>query len=293
MAARVPPGLRPGGRFDAWRPGPPALVLCDVDGTLLTGAHLPSLPVAESVGAATAAGLRVGVATGREWQGVRRLVDALALPGPHVLHNGAEVRLGAEVLERWPLPRDLAASLLATCLARGWYAELYRGDGFVVTDVRGPARQHWDILDAEPEGTTADLDLDRDVVIKATVIVFDPADLDPTLALLRGLGANASAGFAPATPALRYVNVTRADVDKGRAVVSAAKAAGVAPDTVAVLGDGYNDLALFEPAGTAIAMGQAPDEVRAAAHLVAPSVFDDGAATALHALAGNPSRPVR
>jgi hydroxymethylpyrimidine pyrophosphatase-like HAD family hydrolase len=226
------------------------------------------------------------VATGREWDGVRRLAEALYLDGPHVLSNGAEVRDARGVLERWPLPGEQARALLDRCLARGWYAEFYLDEGFVVTDVRAPARQHWNMLEAEPSGTTQQLDLDGQTVVKATVIVFDSAQLDHTLAGLRELGLTATAGFAPATPALRYVNVTRSGVDKGLAVRRAAAAAGGGLDGLVVLGDGFNDLALFEPAGTAVAMGQAPEQVQAAAHLIAPPVSEDGVAVALHALFG-------
>lgn len=281
----TPPGdLLPGGRFSSWRPRAPRLVLCDVDGTIVGPSHLPTAAVAQAVAAARAGGLRVGVATGREWAGVTQIVSALALDGPHVLHNGAEVRDGDSVVVRWPLPAGVARSLVELCLGRGWYAELYVDDGFVVTDVRAPARAHWDLLQATPAGTTADLDLDRDVVIKATLIVFDPADLEVTTAALVAIGANPAVGFAPLTPQLRYVNVTRPDVDKGRALACAAERAGLDLAEVAVLGDGYNDLPLLAAAGTAIAMGQAPAEVHAAAHLIAPGVLSDGAATALGAL---------
>ena len=119
----LPVALQPGGRFAQWRRNPPRLVLSDVDGTLLAAAHLPSMAVAQAVGAARQAGLRVGLATGREWSGVQRLADVLALDGPHVLHNGAEIRDSHAVLERWPLPRDLATALVEQCLRRGWYAE--------------------------------------------------------------------------------------------------------------------------------------------------------------------------
>jgi hypothetical protein len=286
VTASPPPGLLPGGRFAAWRAAPSRLVLCDVDGTLVGPSHLPTPPVAEAMAAARATGLRAGVATGREWAGVRRIVAELGLDGPHVLHNGAEVRDGSGVVARWPLSQDLARALEELCLRRGWYAELYVDEGFLVTDVRAPARAHWDLLQATPEGTTDQLDWDADVVVKATVIVFDPAELEATTDALAALGANPAVGFAPLTPELRYVNVTRPDVDKGRALACAAERAGLVPDQVAVLGDGFNDLPLLAAAGTAIAMGQAPEEVRAGAHLVAPGVLADGAAQALLALAG-------
>lgn len=285
MGPRALTGLDPGGRFAEWRGVPPRLVMSDVDGTLLGPTRRPTPAVTRAVGIARAAGIRVGVATGREWAGVAKLVDELSLDGPHVLHNGAEVRAGGEVLERWPLDRDLARELVWLATAQGWYAELYIDDGFLVTDVRAPARVHWDLLEATPEGTVDRLDLDHDVVVKATVIVFDPATLDATLAALAAIGANAGVGFSPLTPALHYVNVTRPEVDKGRALRAAVLHAGLDPSAVVALGDGFNDLPLFSAAGTAVAMGQAPAEVRAAAHFVAPSALSDGAAAALGALA--------
>jgi len=51
-----------------------------------------------------------------------------------------------------------------------------------------------------------------------------------------------------------------------------------------VVGDSGNDISMFAVAGTAVAMGQASAEIRAAAHLVTEPFDDDGSALALHAL---------
>jgi len=53
---------------------------------------------------------------------------------------------------------------------------------------------------------------------------------------------------------------------------------------VAAIGDAGNDRSMLAVVGTAIAMGQAEPEIRAAAHLVTRSVDEDGVATALDAL---------
>ena len=49
------------------------------------------------------------------------------------------------------------------------------------------------------------------------------------------------------------------------------------------VGDAANDESMLRLAGTAVAMGQATEALRALAHLVAPSVTEDGVATTLHA----------
>lgn len=279
-----PSGLQPGGRLNAWRARAARLVMCDVDGTLLGQFRNPSPAVIQAVGAAQRAGLRVGVATGREWAGVERLAELLALRGPHVLHSGAEVRDGSTVVEQWPLPRTLARALLDLAAGRDWYVEFSVGDGVVVADGQGSHPAHRALLEGKPTRRAEDLDLGRDVVLKATVIVFDPAELTPTLAALEGIGANVTVESAPFAPMLRYVNVTKPDVDLGRALRNAAIDVGVEWDAVAVIGDDVNDLPLLTAAGTAIAMGQAPSKVQAAAHFIAPSVSADGAAVALNAL---------
>ena len=49
-----------------------------------------------------------------------------------------------------------------------------------------------------------------------------------------------------------------------------------------MVGDSENDLSMFEVAGTAVAMGQAPDHIKARAHFVTGSFDDDGCAAALY-----------
>ena len=46
-------------------------------------------------------------------------------------------------------------------------------------------------------------------------------------------------------------------------------------------GDSYNDLPMLKACGLRIVMGNAPDALKAIADYVAPSVDDDGLATAI------------
>lgn len=284
MRITLPTGLQAGGRFAEWSAAPVRLLCSDIDGTLLGPEKTPTPVVTAAVRDARAGGLRVGLCTGREWPGVRPLVELLALDGPFLLHNGAEVRDHDGVVAQWPLGQALAADLVALAVARGWYAELYVGDSFYVTDDRAQARPHWDLLGVAPRGTVADLDLETQVVIKATVVAFSDAELPKLLTALEALGGTTGVGFAPLTPDLVYINVTHPDVDKGTALRVSARRCGLALGEVAVMGDGYNDIPMLVEAGTAIAMGQAPAEVRAAAHLIAPAVLDHGAAVGIRAL---------
>jgi hypothetical protein len=63
---------------------------------------------------------------------------------------------------------------------------------------------------------------------------------------------------------------------KGSVVTRLATAYGVEPVRVAVIGDGPNDVVMFEQAGLSIAMGQAVDEVRLKASVATTSNDEEG-----------------
>ena len=68
---------------------------------------------------------------------------------------------------------------------------------------------------------------------------------------------------------------------KGTAVAQLAVELGVAVDQCLAIGDGRNDVEMLAWAGRGVAMGQAVEEVHAAADASTETVFDDGAAVEL------------
>jgi hypothetical protein len=70
-------------------------------------------------------------------------------------------------------------------------------------------------------------------------------------------------------------------VDKGVALREVAAILGVPMERVAAIGDSYNDLPLLRAAAFGIAMGSAPDGLKAEAHAVVGDVEHDGVAEAI------------
>lgn len=284
--AALPAGVTPGGRFDEWAPRRIAYVVCDVDGTLVGPEHHATEEVVDAVGRAQAAGIRVGVATGRMRDAVAPLVDQLGARGPHVLHNGGEVRADGRTVAAWSLTPVQVDRLLEVARGRDdTYAEIYTESGFLVSawDERG--RPHWGILGTEPRGVlTSATELHGEVVPKVTFPVLRPDALPEIEAAITAAGLLAGPAGSPRTPDIVYVNATHPDADKGRALRRAAEHLGVPMAEVAAIGDETNDLSMLAVAGTAIAMGQAAEPIRAAAHLVVPDVDAHGVAVALDAV---------
>jgi Cof subfamily protein (haloacid dehalogenase superfamily) len=286
ITTTLPAGLLPGGRFEGWQPRPVRYVVCDVDGTLIGPEELSTPAVAQAIQRAQRAGIRVGFATGRMRDGVSDLQQQLGASGPHVLHNGAEVRADGTTVTSWTLtPPEVDALLALAHEHDDLYLEVYGESGFHVSAMDERARPHWDLLRAEPIGVLRRAaDLGDTPVPKATFAVFTDAALDWLEERLASMDAEVGTAGSPRTPGLVFTNVNRPGATKGAAITAAAEHLAIGTDEVAAIGDAGNDRSMLAVAGTAIAMGQAEPEIIAAAHLVTRSVDDDGVAAALDAL---------
>ena len=118
----------------------------------------------------------------------------------------------------------------------------------------------------------------RDDVNKISFVLEHGIDLD---ALARDYAGEASidtwsmTGNAP-----EFGEFGQLGIHKGGAVRRLAEHLGVTRDDLIGFGDARSDLELFAACGTSVAMGNAPDEVKAAATLVTDDVDENGLANA-------------
>ena len=77
------------------------------------------------------------------------------------------------------------------------------------------------------------------------------------------------------------MEITHPLADKGRGVEKACAILDIPASAVMALGDSGNDVAMLRRAGLAVAMGNAPDFVKAAADAVSDRYDEDGAAKAI------------
>lgn len=81
-----------------------------------------------------------------------------------------------------------------------------------------------------------------------------------------------------------YVEIYSQNATKGKALAAAAKYLAIDRSEIACIGDGENDLPMFQEAGTRFAMGNAIPALKAAADKVVSSNDQNGVAEAIQAL---------
>ena len=77
------------------------------------------------------------------------------------------------------------------------------------------------------------------------------------------------------------MEITHPDAHKGRGLEEACRLLDIPVECTMALGDSGNDIAMLRRAGLGVAMGNAPDFVKEAAHVVTDPYDEDGAAKAI------------
>ncbi|GAA2816070.1 HAD family hydrolase [Saccharopolyspora taberi] len=263
----------------AWKPKPawtPKLVALDVDGTLLEpDAQVVSEAVGAAVHRAVEAGALVVIATGRSTLGTRPVLAALGLTGGTALCSNGAVRMDAATGEVLAVdtfdPAPVQAALAARLPGAIFAAERIDVGSLVTSKFReealhGPQRlASLDELLAEPTSRL--------------IANWADHDADELLRVMAGVE------FPSCTLTIDHyqpwVTVVPAGVTKGAALEKLRVELGVPAEDTFAAGDGDNDIEMLTWAAHGVAMGQAPEVVRAAADEITATVDDDGLAKAL------------
>ena len=259
-----------------------SLVLADVDGTLVTEDKVLTARAQAAVRNLGDAGIRFAITSGRPPRGMSMLFDPLQLETPIAGFNGGLfVARDLAIIEQKTLPADVAAKAIELIRGHDLDAWVYRGNDWLITKANAPHvdREAWTVK-FQPT-VVADF---ADDLADAAKIVGVSDELDK----VRRCEADARAAFGERATANRsqpyYLDVTHKDANKGAVLAYLSAHLGVPAEEIATIGDQPNDVLMFKPSGFSIAMGNASDEVKAAASATTDSYNDEGFAKAMERL---------
>jgi hydroxymethylpyrimidine pyrophosphatase-like HAD family hydrolase len=264
------------------RPGSPALVALDIDGTILDHDQRMSEPVREAVQAVARSGVHVVLATGRSLHGTLPVLDRLGLlEGWAVCSNGTvTLRLdpalpeGYRVADVFTFDPTPALMLLREHLPVAAFAVEEIGRGYRLTAPFPPGELDGDEV-IVPFEDLLDAPASR-------VIVRSPEHTSADfLALTEDLGLHGVNYFVGWTA---WLDLAPSGVSKASALEVVRRRLGVSGAATMAVGDGRNDVEMFAWAARAVAMGNSEPEVKAAADEVTGGVEEDGLAVVLRTL---------
>nr|WP_311966399.1 HAD hydrolase family protein [Arsenicicoccus cauae] len=260
----------------------PRMVCLDIDGTTINHARELSPAVQEAVQAVADAGVHVVVATGRACVATMPIIRALGIEqGRAVCSNGAVTlkldphkRKGYKFTEVVTFDPGPSLRLLRDKMPGALAAVEELGKGF---KVNAP------FPDGELDGKIRVVGWDELIDTPATRVTLRQPDA-PVEDFLERVHAVGLHGVSYAVGFSAWLDIAPEGVSKASALELVRRKLGVDPrDTVAV-GDQRNDLEMLSWAARGVAMGNAPDEVKAAADEVTGHVDDDGLVPVLRSL---------
>jgi len=256
-----------------------ALVVSDVDGTLLTKEKLLTDRAIGSVRKLHEAGIGFTITSSRPTLGMRFLIEPLGITLPIGAFNGSSISDPAmNPIEQHLIPAPAAQRCIELLNEFGVDIWLFTHDKWLTNNA-----------DAEYNPF-------EKRTIKADPVIID--DFAPYLSdackivgsssdaalLERGEAEVQKAMGTQATVARSqsyYLDITPPGHDKGTFVHAMAKRLGISTDAVATVGDMHNDLAMFRVSGMSIAMGNATDDIKRQATHATASNQDEGFAGAI------------
>lgn len=259
-------------------------VALDIDGTVIHEDGTLAAPVVEAIRRAADAGHIVTLATGRSWEMTHPILTSLGLTPEYVVSANGAITMKRDETEDTGYRRELVETFDPGIVLDRIRAGLPTGR-FMVEDSTGfrlytEGMQDWNLENAR----LVDFDELADTPVTRVVVVSPEHEPAEFLELIDSLGLH-HVSYAIGWTA--WLDIAPEGVNKGTALERVRRLLDVPRDRVLVVGDGRNDIEMFEWAGEqgrAIAMGQAPDELKAVATDVTTDVWSDGLVTPLDAL---------
>ena len=256
-----------------------ALVVSDVDGTLLTKDKTLTDGTKRAVRRLEESGVGFTITSSRPTIGMRFLIEPLQITLPVGAFNGSSiVDAQLNAIEQHLIPASAVQRRIDVLDEFGvdvwlftneqWLAR--SGDGaYVPLEKRTIKTDPAIVPDFKPYLSSA---------CKLVGACADAALLQRCeAAMQKALGAQATAIRSQSY----YLDVTPPGCDKGTFVQAMAKRLGISTGAIATIGDMHNDLAMFRTSGISIAMGNATDDVKRLATHVTTSNHDEGFAGAI------------
>ena len=278
------------------------LIVSDMDGTLLAHDSSISKVNIEAIRYAQSKGVQFAIATGRDYSSLKGILEAHDLKCFSILGNGAQFcNENGEILSSAYFPKKCFKQVLQIFdelkihymifTANGFYSTAEPNvvrDAFIDRCVVQFKRKREDYLD---DGCNQDMacmklkkigDLDDFINSSIDIIKVEAFNNDVSLIEKAKEKLQEIEGIAYLSSFDDNIEVTDKAAQKGLILENVIEELGYSKDEVMVLGDGLNDITLFERFKYSFAPGNANETIKAMAYQVVGACEEDGVSQAIY-----------
>lgn len=262
------------------------LVGLDLDGTLLNSSHEISSRNKAAIEAAIAKGCMVIPATGRPVLGIPKEFLEIAGVDYAVTANGAsviDVKSKKIILKYWLTQQQVLQALES---AKG----LYRVFDVFINGVGYSQADHLECAEEwAPKGMAQYMRKSRKPVPNMEQFILEQAEFEKCTMFFENDEKRAAARkiieelgmFEAVMSTENNLELSAKGVHKGYALLGLAEQLGLQPSQVMACGDSENDREMLKSVGVPVAMGNAPQDIKALACWVTDTNDQDGVAKAI------------
>lgn len=259
------------------------LIAVDMDGTCLDSKSRMSEKTVSALKAAAENGITVVPTTGRNLKCLPHRLQAESFYRYVITSNGAgvvDLKENKRIFDL-PIPCSTAAELLEKCKGKGFGTAAHIDEEYYIQGrLLSVAGRFFYGKDAEKSiciKSVADFVAENKKTVEEIQLYFIKPKSKDIIKEILAPYKELSAAYSSI-----YVEIFANGASKGIALAELAKRLGIKKEEIACIGDGENDLPMFEASGLKFAMGNAVDILKEKADFVLPSNNGDGVAFAIN-----------
>ncbi|KIL49486.1 Cof-type HAD-IIB family hydrolase [Jeotgalibacillus soli] len=255
------------------------MIVLDLDDTLLRDDHTISQKTKQALMEAQDAGIKVVLASGRPTYGMRAVANELLLAeyGSYLLSfNGAKI-INCQTNEEEfssALSPETVHRLYEISKRENVGIHTYIGDA-IVTETENP----YSYIESDITGLPVEVVSSFNEAVKEPVakvlMLKEPEQLIP---VEKKLQEELKGKLSVMRSKPYFLEFTEEGVTKGESLNHLIQKLGIKQEEVIAVGDSYNDLTMIKFAGLGVAMGNAPEDIKAIADHITDTNMNDGVA---------------
>ncbi|MEM0952069.1 MAG: Cof-type HAD-IIB family hydrolase [Cyanobacteria bacterium P01_H01_bin.74] len=223
--------------------------------------------------------IKLVIATGRMYPSAVSFAKQIGITEPLIAYQGALIKglvPPHEVILHSPIALETAAELLKMLIAEKYHINMYIDDILWTTPDNAFASFYAKTALVQPNFATNLLDQLTSAPTK--IMVIDDTRVD---SLLEKLAKTFNGKLTFCRSRTNFCEIIEASVSKWNAIKLLADQHNIQPHEIMAIGDQGNDISMISGAGIGVAMGNAPDAVKAVADDVTAPIDKDGVAIAI------------